>query len=381
MWLGTRVQSGLSSGEGLIWAVRDEIERSVKGKTVVEPGVDDKRLLIFESEFASVLRVIEREGNTLSAIIRSCWDTGNLRTLTKNTPAVATGAHVSVIGHVTADELRRYLKHTEIANGFGNRILWCAVRRSKALPFGGGDLDQDKLQRLQERLLKTIEWGSEQGGGPRELTRGPDANELWAQVYADLSDGKPGLTGALISRAEAQVVRLAGLYAVLDQTLVVGRNHLEAALAIQQYVEDSVHFIFGDRLGDPVADEILSALRKRANGLTRTEIRDLFGRNRYQQDIDRALEILLRYGLAYRTTEATGGRSAERWRAVGTQAPATTKTTETTEGGTEERENRSSVVNVVSVVPPASEGNGTPLIEPPEVKTEGASFDPSEVRR
>src|SRR5262249_11280858 len=50
---------GLSSGEGLIWAVRDPISelRQVKGKkeqelVVVDPGVSDKRLLVVESEFA-----------------------------------------------------------------------------------------------------------------------------------------------------------------------------------------------------------------------------------------------------------------------------------------------------------------------------------------
>ena len=47
LWLDTRVQDGLSSGEGLIWAVRDP-----GGE---DPGVKDKRLLVLQGEFASVL--------------------------------------------------------------------------------------------------------------------------------------------------------------------------------------------------------------------------------------------------------------------------------------------------------------------------------------
>jgi hypothetical protein len=79
-------KGGLSSGEGLIWAVRDPIlknERNNKTRQIeeimVDAGIDDKRLLVIEEEFASDLRVMEREGNTLSATIRKAWDDGDWR--------------------------------------------------------------------------------------------------------------------------------------------------------------------------------------------------------------------------------------------------------------------------------------------------------------
>src|SRR5690606_36461745 len=119
-----RVVHGLSSGEGLIWAVRDPIiQRQAvkeKGRVVdyeeveVDPGVEDKRLLVVEGEFATALRVLGREGNILSAVVRNAWDTGDLRTLTKNSPAKATGAHTSIIGPVTRDELLRNLDSTRL---------------------------------------------------------------------------------------------------------------------------------------------------------------------------------------------------------------------------------------------------------------------------
>ena len=115
VWANTRNMGGLSSGEGLIWAIRDPIEKTEaikeKGRytgeyetVIVDAGVDDKRLLVFEPEFASVLKVMVREGSTLSPLVRQAWDTGNLRTMVKNNPAVATGAHISILGHVTKDE-------------------------------------------------------------------------------------------------------------------------------------------------------------------------------------------------------------------------------------------------------------------------------------
>jgi hypothetical protein len=70
------------------------------------------------------------------------------------------------------------------------------------------------------------------------------------------------LLGAICGRAEAQTVRLALIYAVLDGSDgVIKLPHLKAALALWRYYEASVLYVFGDSLGDPIADTILAALR------------------------------------------------------------------------------------------------------------------------
>lgn len=304
-WLDTRLQDGLSSGEGLIWAVRDP-----SGE---DPGVRDKRLLVLQGEFASVLRILAREGNTLSPTIRNAWDTGDLRILTKNAPAQATGGHISIIGHVTKAETLRYLDATEMANGFGNRFLWVCVRRSKCLPEGGHLREEDLLP-LVDRLRQAIRFASQAG----EIVWDDDARRLWAEVYPALSEGKPGLLGAILARAEAQVTRLAMVYALLDCSPVIRECHLRAALALWRYCDQSARFIFGATTGDPVADKILRTLRDAPDGLTRTEIRDLFGRNEKGPTIEKALRVLEEWGLAgRRMITGTGGRASERWFAIG----------------------------------------------------------------
>ena len=65
------------------------------------------------------------------------------------------------------------------------------------------------------------------------------ATELWCQIYGTLSAPTPGLLGAVIARAEAQVVRLALVYALLDGAEAIGQVHLEAALELWIYCEDS----------------------------------------------------------------------------------------------------------------------------------------------
>jgi Protein of unknown function (DUF3987) len=315
-WARDRVASGLSSGEGLICEVRDPVTRLETDKKtgerreeVVDHGITDKRLLVVESEFAKVLRVIERQGNTLSPVLRDAWDKGDLRTMVKNSPNRATGAHISLIGHVTADELRRLLDRTEMVNGLANRFLFVCVQRSKLLSRGGRRLDWTEIgQELREILGAASNMG--------EVGRTEAAWRIWDEVYPTLSADRPGLVGAILGRAEAQVVRLALIYALLDKQSVIDAPHMQAALACWDYAEASARFVFGDTLGDPVADEILRVLRERPEGMTRNEIRDHFDRNRSSEEIGRALAVLARGNFVVCEMVETGGRPAERWRAV-----------------------------------------------------------------
>ena len=295
------MSSGLSSGEGLIFEVRDPSDG--------DSGAQDKRRLIIESEFAQVLKVLAREGNTLSPVVRNAWDGKPLQTIAKNAPVRATDAHVAIIGHITKDELLRFISGTELANGFANRFILVAVRRSQELPFGGR-LQGEQLARVREATLTALRFASL----PRQLTFDPHARERWIEVYGPLSRGEQGLVGAATRRAEAHVVRLAAIYATLDTSEQIALAHLEAALAVWRYSLDSARWIFGDTLGDPTADEIWALAKDRSQGVTRSEVRDLFSRNKKAREIDRALTVLEEAGRLTRTSQADGrGRPAELW--------------------------------------------------------------------
>jgi hypothetical protein len=314
-----RITSGLSSGEGLVWQVRDPIVKKYFDKRTGEyeeiiddPGIDDKRLLVVESELASPLAAMARHGNTLSATLRQAWDQENLGSLTKNSPAKATGAHITVIGHVTRDELLRVLNRTEVGNGFANRFLWIAVKRSRILAFGGGKVD---LVDHAADLGKALEFAR----GTDVVEFAPDARPLWERVYPDLSGERPGILGAVTARAEAQVVRISTLYAFMDRRRQIEAIHLTAALALWDYALASARWIWGDVLGDPTADTLFGALRGAyPAGLTGTQIRDLFAGHQ-SDDVARVRTMLVARGLVRVATEPTGGRPVQRWFAV---APA-----------------------------------------------------------
>jgi hypothetical protein len=310
-WTQYRVQSGLVSGEGLIHHVRDPDFKPDKDGNMVEAdhGVPDKRLLIDAQEFAAVLAVMEKPGNTLSPVTRDAWDHKVLQTLGKVSPEKATGSHISIIAHITEPELRRKLTRTEMANGYANRFLFAKVRRSKKLPHGG-NLDEADVIRLGKRAREAIENARKIG----RVTMTPEAAEAWAVAYDNFGDNTAGMAAEITARAAPQVTRIALIYAVLENSTVIDLPRLRAALAVWDFCEESASQIFADVLGDPIADAILVGLRQAGiTGMTRTEIRDLFGRNCSGDRLGIALALLKTRGCARTEMRTTGGRPSEIW--------------------------------------------------------------------
>ena len=319
-WKRGETKGNLSSGEGLVYAVRDATykEEPIKekgkptGKTIaicVDPGVSDKRLCLVQSEFGSMLKTMARDGNSLSGVIRDAWDGEDLAPMTKSSPIRATRPHIVIIGHVTEEELVRYLSKTDMWNGFANRFLWVMVKRSKLLPF-----PTEPPAHLLSPLCKRLEEAVRFATPSRTLQMTREAKEAWCEIYGVLSEGGVGMVGALLSRAEAQVWRLAALYALLDLSDVIKRVHLKAALALWQYAEDSVQYIFGNGTGDPVADKILKALRQRGP-LSDSDISALFQNNVNKDDLECAKTMLSERGLIRVETQKTNGRSRTVWTA------------------------------------------------------------------
>jgi hypothetical protein len=319
-WDDARVQSNLSSGEGLIWLVRDPViqhqGKKVQGRLTgheeveIDPGIQDKRLLVVASEFSGILSCMRRDGNTLSTVLRNAWDNGRLDSPTKHSTARCSNAHISCIGHITIDELRALLSSTDVANGFANRFLWVCARRSKRLPHGG-QITKENFTDEHTRLKDAVAFAADED---YEFVLDREAMRLWEDVYDDLTEARPGALGSIVSRAEAQAMRLAFLYALLDKSPMIRRVHLEAGLALWDYCDRSACYIFGDALSDPVAERILEALDQAGpEGLTRTQIGRLLGRRTPAEKIDRALGSLAAGDLAEPLQRSTGGRPAEIW--------------------------------------------------------------------
>jgi hypothetical protein len=251
----------LSTGEGLAYQVRDESDdererRQRQNPTEPLRANGDKRLIIMDEEFASALACTKREGNTVSMAIRCFWDSGDYEPLTKSNPIRVRGAHICIITHITMQELAVCLGDVQAVNGFGNRFLWICVRRSKLVPLPSR-MPEQELAPLQRELWRLV--GLAQKCGTMTMT--PSALELWKHSYPELSQEHTGLAGSIINRAEAQTLRLAIVYALLDGQRRVDDPHLHAALAMWRYAQESALYIFGERSIDPLEEKVLAALK------------------------------------------------------------------------------------------------------------------------
>lgn len=291
---------GLGSGEALVASL---CEDAGEGKFA------DHRRLVLEEEFSRALKVMRREGSTLSENLRSAWDSGILASRTKGKRMEVKDAHVAVLGHITEAEMRLELGQASLWNGFANRFLWICTRRVRSLPFGGGDAP---IAPIVSTFHKTLEWAASQG----RMEFDDQAKAMWDKggLYDLLIDRPAGLFGAVTSRAEAHVTRLSLLYALLDASREIRADHLMAALAVWDYSERSAGYLFGKSLGNDYADEIGAWLQEVHPGfVTRKEIRDFFSHHARTSDIEAGLRLLEKQGCAIRGKVATPGRHAETW--------------------------------------------------------------------
>lgn len=318
-WRNELRGTGLSSGEGLIRAVRDKVlgkepVRTGRGKdapiahyadVVVDEGCADKRLMVVEEEFARTLRAMQRDGSILGEVIRACWDGKAMGIMTKER-VTATDHHVSIAAHITPADLRQYLAETEKKNGMANRFLYFAVRRARELSRAPR-LDPGHVNYLGGRVAGILDDVLEREGWVLDFD--DQAQALWDRRYAQLSRERKGIVNDLCGRATAQVRRLALLYAALDVDDAIRLPHLRAALAVWRYSEETVTCFFGAGTGDPVQDRILALLAEQARSTT--EISNHF--NRKLDSLGDTLELMEERGLIARETVATGGRPREMW--------------------------------------------------------------------
>ncbi len=301
------IESGLSTGEGLIERVRDSVgEPDDKN---FDEGVVDKRLLVIESEFAVVLSRIKREGNVLSETLRAAWDGATLSTMTRKTTKLrATGAHICIVGHITPTELRAKLSESDVAGGLMNRFLPVHSHRSKRLPDGGSTpnvLIDDLAAELRQALAGV-------GDVRQRVGRDPAATCLWRERYPGLTpdDLPDGAYASVVARAAAQVGRLSLIYALLDEhagVVEIRVEHLRAALALWQYVLDSADAVFGDLASGAALNKLTEALAGAGKeGLTRSQVSDLFGRHKPKTEVDELILRLLGTG-RYTAAEVNTG--------------------------------------------------------------------------
>jgi hypothetical protein len=293
-------RGGLSTREGLALLIHDGYK---DGKNEV-PAIEDKRLLVVESEFANILHQSKRDGNTLSAALRDAWDGTSIRPAVKTCRVWASDPHISIVADVTPSELRELMHKRELTNGFANRFIFFWAEGDKVLPFPQYT-PKDVVEALADRLALILRFA----GADRHVDKdvmsmefSPEAASLYARLYkGELRDQSAGdRITCLLDRRAPVLLRLAMLFALTDQTSLIEVEHINAAMAWVRYWVDSVKFIFqsaADEAGaaatTDMAKRIITYLDAHGQA-TRTELtKGCFGGHVNKTTLDKALDELI----------------------------------------------------------------------------------------
>lgn len=294
------VQGGLASGEGLAFKVRDDSERVGKDGAPLWHGVTDKRLLVIESEFATVAAKCRGDKSILSPTIRNAWDGKTLENLTKTEPYRATNPHIVIVGHITGSELVKRVDEVEISNGLLNRFLICHVGREKLVAHPK-PVPDEKVEALAIKIADAVQHATPQGyevSDAMELAMDMEAEEYWSKIYPKLSKALSGRVGALMARAAPYGRMLSMIFALLDSTTTIGIVHIKAAEAWLAYVEESIRYIFGEHEqhaksqdAELLAEKIFEIVKARGKA-TQTEINNALLRKKTGGELSAAIDFL-----------------------------------------------------------------------------------------
>jgi len=315
-WVRNCRTPGLTSGEGLIDLIRDDVYSTRENKKTGEledyisaPGVVDKRLIFECQEFAAVMRAGKSERSTLFPTMREAWDGQDLRTPTKNNPRRVTDPHISGVAHITGEELHKLQTDADVFGGTWNRFLWIGARRARLCPHGG---DFEDLRGVQDRVRSIVNHSQNVG----RMRRTEAANRLWEAEYYRRADNLPGGTvGAILGRAEAQILRLSMLAALCRGETVVDEVDLAAALDLWRYSDETARSLFGHN-EDPLVQRIVQAVRD-SPGIGRSELRRAVARATPVSVFMAALSRAAGMGGIVPGHVETNGRPREEWRPRG----------------------------------------------------------------
>lgn len=152
---------------------------------------------------------------------------------------------VSIMAGTTQEWLQKALTERDIYGGFANR--WCYFCGTPKEPMPDPPkVDKQKLDNVIQQLNTTREWARNVPYG--EVTVSDEAKERFETYYRDYycRCQQPGLIPTLIVRIQDFIWKFALLYAVDEQQAEISAEHLEAAIAVGDYLEACVSEVFSN---------------------------------------------------------------------------------------------------------------------------------------
>ncbi len=269
------ILSGISSGEGVIFNIRDAREgREGKGD---DPGVKQKRMLITLAEFGSVLALVRRPGSTLSPVIRNAYDCTPLETAAKVEPVRCAQPYITLSAAITPAELFGML--FDGRDTTANRPLYLYAVREKLVANPKATVGAD---RMAEEIAMNIHslYDALQPTKPflgTAIPFTPEAAALYEQeIYPELNaiTGNSINASKLFGRLTTNARKIAGILSVIAGEPAVSVGAIKAAAAWVRHGAATVNALAStvdERLksarAHKDADAVLKALGKLGPGV------------------------------------------------------------------------------------------------------------------
>lgn len=289
--------SGIQSGEAIVQEIMDpkEVISKDKGKETV--GTLDKRLLIIEEELHNLLANLSRPTDKTSAYLRNAWEGTDLENTSIANRMKATAPHVSCLGHIVIEELRKLLLNkgnsVNLDNGFCNRFLWFWTETNKLIAFPSSLSDMKFFADRLNISMDLIPTAFNSKSMSNQLFMSETAKRWWAENLYEVS-GRDLPVRALSARSRPQILRVALIYALWDSSQTIEVSHLESAKAVIDYSNLCATQFFCNGLS-PDAIKLVESLRGQEK-LYRVDVsHEVFSRNRNSQQLDALEDELSRW--------------------------------------------------------------------------------------
>ena len=312
-WRTDRIITAVGSGEGLLSKITDPVfTLNPRGEEVVAiEGSPDKRVLYVEEELGALFnKMVTQE--SVEKMITKAWDSGALETATKKESMRCARPHVSIIGHITPDELFDRLDKRLLDNGFSNRWLYMLIKRTAVVPRPRAPQELPQVVAAAERVVAAVRDAAENFTGEVALTA--EAAALFDETYEVLSSQRlTGAVGKQSARWAPQMFKLALVFAALSGEGRISVDDLAAARAMWAYAHRSASAFLSGMTGNEYADRLLAMWRETDFAdLTLTDIDDMFSKHMSAHKRAKMLERLARDGLITRASVSSsrGGRPA-----------------------------------------------------------------------
>jgi hypothetical protein len=291
----------LSSGEGMIARIRDEVFKTDKeGVETLKCGTKDKRLFVEAGELVNIM--INSAMGNLGGDLCDTWDGKNLYNPTREDPMVVTKPGVVISGHIPPLRFIKQAGMAWITSGTGNRFLYFFVNGSKLVPIAKTTpewyAERERLGNLLgERLAKVRKLGE------CTIDLDEEASAYYeTHLYKKLRTvpkGMPTLASELLTRRAPHCLRVAAVYAIINGHKDITLEDLKAAEDVVDFSTATIAYLVSKyraftSSGELMGLKVLDALNEAGKvGLTRTHIGTNLLHTRVKpKDLDDLLEEL-----------------------------------------------------------------------------------------